>query len=90
MFVDEGVPALKGSDFAFIIVDTDYRVPHLCKTDGGNKAYVSGTDHGDWNRFTHSLWEIRPPVLGYPNSTLSRAHQRVTSIYLLFAMFLVD
>ncbi len=54
VFVDEGVAPLKRGDLTLVIIDADDRVTHLCETNGGDKADVSGAYNSDWNWFAHS------------------------------------
>ena len=60
VLVDEGVPALKGADFALVVIDADDAVTHLSEADGGHQADVTGTDYGNFDVCTH-IEEERTP-----------------------------
>ena len=49
--MDEGVAALRGRDFALVIVDADDVVAHLSEADSGDQADIAGTDNGNIERF---------------------------------------
>lgn len=55
VLVDKRIAALKGFDFALVIIDTNDVMAHLSETDGSHQADVPRSDNGNLNVFIHSL-----------------------------------
>ena len=53
VLMDQGVTGLKCGDFAFVVIDTDDIVSHLCEADGSDETDVSGANDSDLNSLTH-------------------------------------
>ncbi len=66
-------PPCKRGDLALVIIDANDGVTHLCKTNGGDKADVSGADNSNLNVFVHSDGERCNPVLTIENIRLCEA-----------------